>query len=107
VAGKQGGKSKRPQNEREKNARLASRRSAAAKHVANFKAQEKRHQENLEHPGDPLAWALACVERARRRAILAAAWAASPWRPGDATNREKSVREYILAHPQPDEASPA
>jgi len=71
--------------------------NAQKRHQASYAAQERRHAENLLHIGDPSAWSLACLERAVRRNILKLAWAANPWRPGDAAGREKSVREYILA----------
>lgn len=102
---KQGGKSKRPRGAvaQARGQRCFAR--AQQRHELNAKAQLKRQIANSENSG-LTAWQLSLQARARRRAILASAWAASPWRPGDATGREKSVHEWISAHKQPS-AQPA
>ncbi len=99
MAGKaqKSGKSKRPQSERKKNARAACRRRAEVRHGALHAAQERRHAANVA-AGGLTPWQLSELARAARRVILAAAWHASPWHPGDAAAREKSVREWTLAH---------
>lgn len=101
VAGKQSGGSKRPRGDK---AKLRGQRCfarAQQAHAENDRAQEKRHAANLASSG-LTPWQLSLQARVVRRAILASAWASSPWRPGDAVNREKSVHEWIVAHKQPD-----
>lgn len=97
---KQGGKSKKPRNAVAAARGQRSFRNAQDRHKVNYQAQEKRAEYNR-HVGGLTPWQQAQQARARRRAILASAWASSPWRPGDAVNREKSVHEWVVAHKQP------
>jgi hypothetical protein len=70
VAGKsQSGKSKRPQSERKKLARVKCRANARQGHELAGRQQELRHQHNLRLIKDhePVPWEQARAERAERR----------------------------------------